>query len=82
MAKAEKIVTGKDAAVKIGNQYEMILLTAERARELQHGANPLIESDFGHVTTALNEVEQGVVDKHGLYKLNDDDDSEEDDSEL
>ena len=75
MSKAEKRVTGRDAADKIGNQYEMILLTAQRARELQNGSEPMLESEYGAVTTALNEVEQGLVDKHGLYRLNEDDES-------
>lgn len=46
-----------------GSQFELILIAAERAREIKHGSTPKVSGDYGAAVTALLEVEQGLYTK-------------------
>jgi DNA-directed RNA polymerase subunit omega len=57
--------------IKIDNRYEMILLAAHRARNLEFGAQPLIEvknKKVKHALLALMEIEAGEIDIEELRK--------------
>jgi len=43
------------------SKYNMILIAAERSRDLFHGANALVESNHRSTVTALLEIEAGKV---------------------
>lgn len=53
--------TGEAAALRIGNRYDAVMIVANRIRELNRGDAPKIERRFGINTTALQEIEQGLV---------------------
>lgn len=53
--------TGERAAAVLGNRYDSVMIVANRIRELNRGDAPKIERKYGHNTTALQEVEQGLV---------------------
>lgn len=61
-------ISSQLAVEKIGNRYDMILVASRRARELQLGDNPKIDTDTGHVLTALTEIEQGLVGREYLKR--------------
>ncbi len=46
-----------------GSQFELILIAAERARELKHGSTPKVSGGHGAAVTALLEVEKGLYTK-------------------
>ncbi len=49
-------ITVEDCLENVGNRFELVLLTARRAKQLLKGARPLVESDNKEVVTALREV--------------------------
>ena len=53
-----------------GNQFELILIAAERARELKYGATAKIHTDHGVAVTALLEIEQGLYTKKDWIEKN------------
>jgi len=60
--------TSELAAQQIGSRYDMILIGARRARELNRGWRPKINSQNGVVVTALREIEAGLVGREYLSK--------------
>lgn len=52
-------ITSQKAAQQIGNQFDLVLVAAHRARELKAGDRPRVASDHGPVVTALKEIEEG-----------------------
>jgi hypothetical protein len=53
--------TSEGAARKVG-RYELIFISATRIRELNKGHAPLIKKTHGNRVTAIQEIEQGVID--------------------
>ena len=53
-----------------GNQFELILIAADRARELKHGSTPKVHTDHGAAVTALLEIEQGLYTKKDWVEKN------------
>jgi DNA-directed RNA polymerase subunit omega len=49
-------ITVEDCLEKIPNRFELVLLSARRAKQLLKGARPLVETDNKEVVTALREV--------------------------
>ena len=60
-------ITSEVAANRVG-RYDLILIAARRARELNRGWRARIDSRNGPVITALREVEAGVVGREYLLK--------------
>ncbi|MGQ0286524.1 DNA-directed RNA polymerase subunit omega [Pasteurellaceae bacterium 22721_9_1] len=56
-------VTVQDAVEKIGNRFDLILVAARRARQLQlHQSEPLVPEDNDKPTViALREIEKGLI---------------------
>ena len=56
-------VTGQDAVEKIGNRFDLVLVAARRARQLQVGAkDPLVPEENDKMTViALREIEEGLI---------------------
>jgi DNA-directed RNA polymerase subunit omega len=55
----------------IGNRFNLVLVAAQRVRELKSGSRPLIENDNHStpVVLALKEIEQGHVGIEYLKKI-------------
>ena len=54
-------ITVEDCLAQVGNRFELVLLTARRAKQLLKGARPLVESDNKEIVTALREVADAKV---------------------
>ena len=61
-------ITSQIAVQQIGNRYEMILIAARRARELNSGWQPHVKCDDNPVVSALREIEEGHVGRDYLLK--------------
>jgi DNA-directed RNA polymerase subunit omega len=54
-------VTVEDCLEKEGNRFALVVLAAERARQLAKGAPALIDCDNKEAVTALREIAAGRV---------------------
>ncbi|RMH41954.1 MAG: DNA-directed RNA polymerase subunit omega [Deltaproteobacteria bacterium] len=54
-------VTVEDCLEKQNNRFALVILAAERARQLAKGATPLVECDNKPAVTALREIAAGRV---------------------
>jgi DNA-directed RNA polymerase subunit omega len=54
-------ITVEDCLEHLPNRFSLVLISAERAKQLLRGAEPLIENDEGNkeVVTALREIAAG-----------------------
>lgn len=55
-------ITSDIAERQIGNRFLMVLMAAQRARELSRGAPQLMNTKHDHALTALLEFEHGYID--------------------
>ena len=56
-------ITVEDCLFKIPNRFELVVVAAQRAKELLKGTLPLVPSDNKEVVTALREVAAEKVRK-------------------
>jgi DNA-directed RNA polymerase subunit omega len=61
-------LTSELAVQQIGNRYDLVLVAAQRLRELHRGDLPRVVSRRGPTVTALKEIEQGKVGLEYLLK--------------
>ncbi|HJZ86551.1 MAG TPA: DNA-directed RNA polymerase subunit omega [Polyangia bacterium] len=54
-------VTVEDCLEKVGNRFALVILAAERARQLAKGSKPLVKCDNKPAVTALREIAEGKV---------------------
>ena len=54
-------VTVEDCLEKVENRFALVILAAERARQLAHGAHAMTECDNKPAVTALREIAAGQV---------------------
>ena len=54
-------VTVEDCLERQGNRFALVILAAERARQLSKGARPLVECDNKPAVTALREIAASKV---------------------
>ncbi|MBI0276236.1 DNA-directed RNA polymerase subunit omega [Hafnia alvei] len=61
-------VTVQDAVEKIGNRFDLVLVAARRARQMQSGGkDPLVpEENDKYTVIALREIEEGLVNNQIL----------------
>ncbi|WP_054674348.1 DNA-directed RNA polymerase subunit omega [Parasalinivibrio latis] len=61
-------VTVQDAVEKIGNRFDLVLVAARRARQMQtNGKDPLVPEENDKTTViALREIEEGLINKEIL----------------
>jgi DNA-directed RNA polymerase subunit omega len=64
-------ISAEEAANAIGNRFDLVLVAAQRARELKNGSMPRVDgNDASFAVTALREIEQGKYTKEDyLSKL-------------
>jgi DNA-directed RNA polymerase subunit omega len=56
-------ITVEDCLDRIDNRFEMVLTATKRARQIAHGAEPLVEEQNDKPTViALREIADGLVD--------------------
>lgn len=54
-------VTVEDCLEKVNNRFALVILGAERARQIAGGGKPLVRCDNKPAVTALREVAKGRV---------------------
>jgi DNA-directed RNA polymerase subunit omega len=54
-------VTVEDCLERESNRFALVILAAERARQLSKGARPLVQCDNKPAVTALREIADGKV---------------------
>lgn len=54
-------VTVEDCLELVPNRFALVVLAAERARQLARGATPLVDCDNKPAVTALREIANGQV---------------------
>jgi len=54
-------LTSEDAVKAVGNRYDLVLIGSRRVRELSAGWRSTIKNPKGLITTALQEIEAGLV---------------------
>ncbi|ODP99910.1 MULTISPECIES: DNA-directed RNA polymerase subunit omega [Salinivibrio] len=61
-------VTVQDAVEKIGNRFDLVLVAARRARQMQTGGkDPLVpEENDKYTVISLREIEEGLINKEVL----------------
>jgi DNA-directed RNA polymerase subunit omega len=61
-------LTSQAAVEAVGNRYELVLIAAQRMRELARGSRARVTSRYGHGVTAMLEIEQGKVGREYLMR--------------
>ena len=61
-------ISSELAARAVGSKYDLVLIAARRARELNNGWKPTIDSDNSTTVTALREIEAGNIGRDYLLK--------------
>ncbi len=56
-------VTVQDAVEKIGNRFDLVLVAARRARQIQTGGKDILVSEKNdkYTVIALREIEEGLI---------------------
>lgn len=54
-------ITVEDCLYKIPSRFELVVVAAQRAKELLKGTLPLVPSDNKEIVTALREIAAGKV---------------------
>jgi DNA-directed RNA polymerase omega subunit len=57
------------AVTMVVNRFDLVLIAATRVRELKNGHKSKLGNKNGPVTTALQEIEQGVVGREYLKRV-------------
>jgi DNA-directed RNA polymerase omega subunit len=61
--------TSESAVTAVGNRYDLVLIASQRTRELMRGARAKMPTKSGHVVTALQEIESGLVGREYLKRV-------------
>ena len=62
-------ISSEKAVNQIGNRYDLVLVAAQRVRELRKGHRAKLDIKYGPVLTALTEIEEGHVSKEYLKRI-------------
>ena len=65
-------ISSEKAVQAVGNRYDLILIAAQRIRELKHGHRPKLQTKDGPSLTALKEIEEGLVGRDYLKRVKSD----------
>ena len=64
-------ISSEKAVQAIGNRYDLILIAAQRVRELRNGHRSKLDTKHGPILTALTEIEEGYVGREYLKRIKD-----------
>ena len=63
-------ITVEDCLENIDNRFELVLTATKRARQISHGAEPLVEEENDKPTViALREIAEGLIDSASVDVL-------------
>ena len=69
MSESRARYTSEEAAIAVGNRYDLILIASHRTRELNRGHKSKLVTKAGSVVTALQEIEKGLVGREYLKRI-------------
>lgn len=71
MSESRARYTSEEAAIAVGNRYDLVLIASARVRELSRGYKSKLStpSKAGPVVTALQEIEKGLVGREYLKRV-------------
>ncbi|MFH4893781.1 DNA-directed RNA polymerase subunit omega [Vibrio diabolicus] len=77
-------VTVQDAVEKVGNRFDLVLIAARRARQMQTGGKDALvpEENDKPTVIALREIEEGLITKEVLDALERQEQQEQEAAEL
>ncbi len=77
-------VTVQDAVEKVGNRFDLVLIAARRARQMQTGGKDALvpEENDKPTVIALREIEEGLITKEVLDARERQEQQEQDAAEL
>jgi len=61
--------TSEEAALAVGNRFDLVLIASQRVRELKRGHQPKLVTKAGATVTALEEIEKGLVGRDYLKRI-------------
>lgn len=63
-------ITVEDCLVNINNRFELVLTATKRARQIGHGADPMVPEENDKPTVlALREIAEGLIDSERVDML-------------
>jgi len=62
--------SSQTAVDMVGNRFDLVLIAAARVRELKKGHLPKVKVSGGPTSTALREIEQGLIGRDHLKRIN------------
>jgi DNA-directed RNA polymerase subunit omega len=63
-------ITVEDCLVNINNRFELVLTATKRARQIGHGADPMVQEENDKPTVlALREIAEGLIDSERVDML-------------
>lgn len=63
-------ITVEDCLENIDNRFELVLTATKRARQIGHGAEPMVEEENDKPTViALREIADGLIDSESVDVL-------------
>jgi len=63
-------ITVEDCLKNIDNRFELVLTATKRARQIAHGAEPMVQEENDKPTVlALREIAAGLVDSESIDLL-------------
>lgn len=70
MKKENRVMNDTDKCVaNIGNRFDLVLVGAQRVRELRRGAVPKVTTTSTPIVAALEEIEAGLIGRDYLKKV-------------
>jgi DNA-directed RNA polymerase subunit omega len=69
MTESRARYTSEEAVNMVENRFDLVLIAAQRTRELKRGHKSLLNTKAGPVVTALQEIEAGIVGREYLKRI-------------
>lgn len=69
MSESRARYTSEEAVNQVGNRFDLVLIAAQRVRELKRGYCPKLTTKAGTTVTALQEIEAGLVGREYLKRI-------------
>ena len=69
MTESRARYTSEEAAIAVGNRFDLVLIASQRVRELKRGHRSMLNTNAGPIVTALQEIEAGLVGREYLKRI-------------
>ena len=69
MSESRARYTSEEAVTQVGNRFDLVLIAAQRVRELKNGHRPKLTTKAGSTVTALEEIEAGLIGRDYLKRI-------------